>query len=43
MDGGAQRIVGQGDESNDRIVTHVFKTINGKEVKAMEIVSVRKK
>jgi Protein of unknown function (DUF1579) len=30
-------------ESNDRIVTTVYKLVNGKEVKAMEIVSTRKK
>jgi hypothetical protein len=30
-------------ESNDRIVVNVFKTIDGKEVKVMEIVSTRKK
>jgi hypothetical protein len=30
-------------ESNDRIVVNVFKTIQGKEVKVMEIVSTRKK
>ncbi len=29
--------------SNDRIVMNVFKTVNGKEVKALELVSVRKK
>ena len=29
-------------ESNDRIVVNVFKTIDGKERKVMEIVSVRK-
>jgi Protein of unknown function (DUF1579) len=29
-------------ESNDRIVTNVFKTFDGQEVKVMEIVSVRK-
>jgi hypothetical protein len=28
-------------ESNDRIVTNVFKTIDGKELKVMEIVSIR--
>lgn len=30
-------------ESNDRIVTNIYKTMNGKEFKAMEIVSARKK
>jgi hypothetical protein len=30
-------------ESNDRIVLNVFKTLEGKEVKVMEIVSIRKK
>jgi Protein of unknown function (DUF1579) len=30
-------------ESNDRIVTNVFKTFDGQEAKVMEIVSVRKK
>src|SRR5262245_18988007 len=30
-------------EGNDRIVTNVFRTVDGKEVKAMEIVAVRKK
>ncbi len=30
-------------ESNDRIVTNVFKNVDGKEVKAMEVVSIRKK
>lgn len=30
-------------ESDDKIVMNVFKTIDGKEVKAMEVVSVRKK
>jgi hypothetical protein len=30
-------------ESNDRIVLNVFKTLDGKEVKVMEIVSTRKK
>src|SRR5262249_15813738 len=30
-------------ESNDRIVTNIFKTVDGKEMKAMEIVSIRKK
>jgi hypothetical protein len=30
-------------ESNDKIVTKVFKTIDGKEVKVMELVSIRKK
>lgn len=30
-------------ESSDRIVTNIFKTIDGKEVKVMEIVNVRKK
>ena len=29
-------------ESNDRIVVNIFKTINGKEAKVMEIVSTRK-
>jgi Protein of unknown function (DUF1579) len=30
-------------ESNDKIVTNVFKTVNGKEVKAVEIVNTRKR
>ena len=30
-------------ESNDRIVANVYKTINGKEVKVVEVVSVRKR
>ena len=30
-------------ENNDRIVTNVYKTIDGKEAKVMEIVSLRKK
>lgn len=30
-------------ESNDRIVMNVFKTFDGQEVKAMELVSIRKK
>ncbi len=30
-------------EGNDKIVTNVFKTVDGKEVKAVEVVSVRKK
>ena len=30
-------------ESNDKIVTNVFKTVDGHEVKVMEIVSIRKK
>jgi hypothetical protein len=30
-------------ESNDRIVTNVFKTVDGQEVKVMELVSIRKK
>jgi hypothetical protein len=30
-------------ESNDRIVTNVYRTVDGKEVKVMEFVSVRKK
>jgi len=30
-------------ESNDRIVINIYKTLNGKELKAMEIVNVRKK
>jgi len=30
-------------ESNDRIVTNIFKTLDGNEVKVMEIVNVRKK
>lgn len=30
-------------EGNDRIVTNVYKNINGKEVKAVEIVALRKK
>jgi hypothetical protein len=30
-------------ESNDRIVVNVFRTVNGHEVKVMEIVSNRKK
>jgi hypothetical protein len=30
-------------ESNDRIVTNIFKTFDGQEVKVIEIVSVRKK
>jgi uncharacterized protein DUF1579 len=40
-----QKIKGRDEiviESNDRIVLNVYKTIDGKEVKAMEIVSVRK-
>jgi hypothetical protein len=30
-------------ESNDRIVTNIYKTVDGKEAKVMEIVNVRKK
>jgi hypothetical protein len=30
-------------ESNDKIVVNIFKTINGKELKVMELVSLRKK
>jgi hypothetical protein len=30
-------------ESNDKIVTNVYKNVNGKEVKAIQIVSIRKK
>jgi hypothetical protein len=30
-------------ESNDRIVTNVFKNVNGKDVKVMELVSIRRK
>jgi hypothetical protein len=41
-----QKIKGRDEiviESNDRIIVNVFKTINDKEVKVMEIVSTRKK
>jgi hypothetical protein len=41
-----QKIKGRDEviiESNDRIVVNVYKTIEGKEVKAMEFVSIRKK
>jgi hypothetical protein len=41
-----QKIKGRDEiviESNDRIVVNIFKTINGKEAKVMEIVSTRKK
>ena len=30
-------------ENNDRIVANIYKTVNGKEFKAMEIVSTRRK
>jgi hypothetical protein len=41
-----QKIKGRDEiliESNDRIVVNVFKTLNGKEAKVMQIVSVRNK